>query len=183
MSMAGSNKRRCQRIVILVAAIWLVTGIPLGVSFELASHNSAGFLFGTIIGAIILPPLFACLVLLCALPFVLVGGVGYLGYRQLRGGRRAEPHASAASDLPAAELSPAEVLRRRYIAGELTNEQFQSQMIDLLKGRFERGELDLHEYEYELGRFLEPERHLDPAAADPLDGLLPSADERPSRPH
>jgi hypothetical protein len=124
--------------------------------------------------AIVVPVLLLALVITLvafALPVgilaAIFGGPAYLLYRLLGGGRRpapAEPGGAGAG------LSPETVLRRRYVAGELTYQQFQAGMMDLLKERFARGELAVSDYEAELEKLLRPARYLDvtrvPALAD-----------------
>jgi hypothetical protein len=60
------------------------------------------------------------------------------------------------------ELSPVDVLRRRYAAGEIGQTAFRQQLTDLLKERYVRGDLTLAEFENRV-------RHLyqDPALRPP----------------
>ncbi len=50
--------------------------------------------------------------------------------------------------------SPEERLRERYAAGALTRPQYQEALVDLLKDRYVRGELDVDEYEARLEHLL-----------------------------
>ncbi|MBI3973646.1 MAG: hypothetical protein HY332_20415 [Chloroflexi bacterium] len=101
---------------------------------------------------------FALLVLLLVL-----GGPLYLAYVLLRSAVQAEtrPWQSDEALEPPASVAPDAVLRRRYVAGELTYQEFQGAMVGLLKERFKRGELAVMEYEAELEHLLRPARHLD----------------------
>jgi hypothetical protein len=114
-----------------------------------------------------------------AVPVLLVGGPLYLLYRLLGGhGPNWSRRSTAAYDgneveealrMAAAQKAaarPETLLRRRYVAGELTYQEFQSGMVGILKERFARGEMALTEYEAEIERLLEPARRLD-VARDP----------------
>ncbi|MBI3979674.1 MAG: SHOCT domain-containing protein [Chloroflexi bacterium] len=68
-------------------------------------------------------------------------------------------------------LLPEEMLRERYAAGEITRQQYQEALVDVLKGRYVLGELDLAEYELRLGRLLGEERPLE-GGKRVLDGPL-----------
>lgn len=108
---------------------------------------------------------------------VLLGGPVYLLFRLFFAGRHQrqaeydEPRAQPRVQGPVS-LAPDALLRRRYVAGELTYQQFQAGMTDVLKERFQRGELGVSEYEAELDKLLEPARRvdtrIDPAVAGSL---------------
>ncbi len=88
-----------------------------------------------------------------------------LGSRSLRAGvwqgtiRRAGTQARSAETV----LSPVDVLRRRYAAGEIGQTEFRRRLLDLVKERYVRGDLTLAEYEIRV-------RHLmqDPALRPPV---------------
>jgi uncharacterized membrane protein len=77
-------------------------------------------------------------------------------------------------ETPKPSLPPETILRRQYVAGTLTYEQFQTSMLDLLKQRCARGELSLAEYEVQVEHLLRPVRqfdvHHDPTLARRLHG-------------
>ncbi|MBI3979682.1 MAG: SHOCT domain-containing protein [Chloroflexi bacterium] len=50
--------------------------------------------------------------------------------------------------------SPEAILRERYATGELTHRQHREALVDLLKDRYVRGEIELDEYEARLGLLL-----------------------------
>ena len=76
--------------------------------------------------------------------------------------------------LPAARLTEEQRLRRRYIAGELTDSEFQLAIMMLGKERVTRGQLSLSEYELELDRLLSRARGA--AKTDVLQAKPPAAD-------
>ena len=98
-----------------------------------------------------------------ALPFAVLGtvfgGPFYVIHRLLsRAGGGGE--GDDEEDL-VGRLGPEGLLRRRYVAGELTYEQFRTGMLESLKGRFTRGEMNVTQYERELQALIEPARVLD----------------------
>ena len=104
-------------------------------------------------------------------PFVVMATLAYLVFRRITS---SVPRRSYAADyecrcapeaddvrpvLPrSAELSGEQRLRRRYVAGELSESEFQLGMIVLAKERFTQGHLSLSEYEVQLDRLLERAR-------------------------
>ncbi len=126
------------------------------------------------IGALVATPItvlaLALMVLSMALPVLVLGAVFgaplYLVYRLVNGPGRTPA-------LEDAGVTPEAVLRRRYVAGELSYAEFRGEMLTCLKGRFASGELALSQYEAELEKLMQPARHLD-VARDPLVfGTLP----------
>lgn len=75
-----------------------------------------------------------------------------------------------AANAPAADDSA--VLRRRYVAGEISEQEFRIGLVDLLKEQYVRGELDTWEFEQRLERVLR----------DPYADLLSPRAERPDDP-
>lgn len=61
-------------------------------------------------------------------------------------------HGDAPARRPAP--GPADILRDRYVRGEITRRQYREALVDVLKDRFVRGELGLDEYEEQLDRLL-----------------------------
>jgi len=94
-------------------------------------------------------------VVLLLLGIVLVTGLGLVALVAWRDRDR------TASQGPSSE----EVLRTRYIRGELSREQYREVLVDILKDRYVRGEIDLEAYETALGRMLEEPRADRPGAA------------------
>ena len=179
-----SKQRRKHRLRVL--ALILFAGLVI----NLIQHPPAAWsglaplllaplaLLGILVGALVSLPLIALVLLsvlvALAIPAVILavifGGPAYLLYRlfgRSRRSREAEPAA------PAAPLAPEVRLRRRYVAGELTYDQFRTGMVDLLKERFARGELAVTEYEAELEKLLEPARHVDVGRDPAVAGTLP----------
>lgn len=173
------NKKQWRRwrrhICALLFAVLLLGALP---------SLTISLIFGESWGLLLIPVGMAAAVV--AAPFAIVGlGVGllslllpllvlgvvfgaplYLVYRLLDGRRRMPvPEESS--------ITPEGLIRRRYVAGELTYTEFQDAMLALLKGRFTRGEIALAQYEAELERLLQPARHLDVARDPSLAGTLP----------
>lgn len=94
------------------------------------------------------------------------GGPLYLVYRLLDGRQRVPA-------LEGAGITPEGLLRRRYVAGEITYAEFQDSMLVCLKERFARGEIALAQYEAELDKLLQPARRLDVARDPFIAGTLP----------
>ncbi len=84
------------------------------------------------------------LILLPVVPLVLV--LGIIAFIIL--GSRGTRH-------PRRQLSPEQVLRERYAKGEISRQQYLDALIDILKDRCVRGEIELDEYERRLGFLLE----------------------------
>jgi uncharacterized membrane protein len=97
---------------------------------------------------------------------VVFGGPLYLVYRLLDGRPRMPV-------LERASITPEGLIRRRYVAGELTYAEFQDAMLTCLKERFARGEIALAQYEAELDTLLQPARRLDVARDPFIAGTLP----------
>jgi lysylphosphatidylglycerol synthetase-like protein (DUF2156 family) len=100
-----------------------------------------------------------------ALPLAVVLGPLYLAYRVVDGNRRAQ-------ELATASIPPEVLLRRRYVAGELSYAEFQDEMLAHLKESYARGAIALPAYEAELDRLMRPGRLLDAAEDPSLAGAL-----------
>jgi uncharacterized membrane protein len=87
------------------------------------------------------------------------GGPLYLLYRV--GGARSRPTGPYDLDDEDEALPADALLRRRFIAGEMTYDQFQREAVALLKNRYARGAIKLTEYEVELEKLIAPARVLD----------------------
>jgi uncharacterized membrane protein len=172
--MAKSRKqrrRRWRRAARAVLFATLICGALPGVLAALVSGH-ASFLWlvpaGIAAAPIVLLAL-AMAVISMALPLIVVtlvfGGPLYLVYRLLDAPRRAR---EAEEDA----LGPEGLLRRRYVAGDLTYAEFQDGMMTLLKERYARGEMALSQFEAEVERLLEPLRRLDVKRDPRLSGLL-----------
>ncbi len=197
--MADWTKRR-RRHRLRVLALLLFAGLVI----NLIQHPPAAWsglasvllaplaLLGLAVGALVSLPLIALVLLITllalAIPVIILaaifGGPVYVLYRLFGRGHRAREPREAEPIATTPPLSPEARLRRRYVAGELTYEQFRTGMVDLLKERFARGELAVAEYESELEKLLEPARHIDvghdPAVAGTLPGASPAAPARSS---
>jgi hypothetical protein len=182
------GRRALRRLI--VGALILGAFIGLGLTFAADSPAMALFIVpASAVGMVLALP-FVLLALAIgimgmALPLVIVGaivgGPFLLLYRLMGyGSRRADEDEIDFVRLPArwsrdeGSLAPDTVLRRRYVAGELTYQQFQAGMVGLLKERFARGQLAVTEYEAELEKLLKPARELD-AARDPALAMATSA--------
>ena len=86
---------------------------------------------------------------------------------------RRAPRPAAGAQEATLQPAPQEVLlRRRYLAGELTTTGYADAMMALLKQRYQRGDLALVDYEMAVDRLLAPRRSLEAAA--PSGAHLPS---------
>lgn len=194
MARRGKRWRRraarvAKRVVMAVVALSFLMGLSAGMAqgqpFLALAYGPAAAL-----GALIALP-FVVLALTItllgvALPFgilaAIFGGPVYLIHRLIGAGPRHAPSARGDDDdlEPDDEeddevLHPARAearLRRRYVAGELSYEQFQSGMLSSLKQRFSAGQLSMTEYERELDQLLHPSRVIEgrrePAVAIPM---------------
>jgi hypothetical protein len=168
-------RRRVRRLVRLVVLACLVIGF-MSWGLGWTGMPISFLVLGTLGALLVIPAVLLALVVTTAAvatPFAIVaaifGAPFYLIHRLTRGAgsasRDADDDADAAYPARAVHSEEA-LLRRRYVAGELTYQQFQTGMVGLLKERFARGDLRLTEYEAELEKLLQPARHLD-AARDP----------------
>lgn len=178
MAKGRKGRRHWRRIAVIALYVALLLGALPGLLVALLSGQPAIALIAvpvTMVATVIASP-FVILALLVgllgmAVPLAIlaavVGGPLYLMYRLAVRGRRhgGWSEGELGDDLPADAL-----LRRRYVAGELTYTQFQSGMVDVLKERVTRGELALLEYEAELEKLLQPARHFDIARDPQLAG-------------
>ena len=190
---AKSRRRRRGRgiiraVLIGLAISWMATVLASGGHHgAMAGHSGALFVapmafFGMIMAVpfVLLALLVAAGVMLLPLAILasLFGWPLVLLYRFTSLGRN-NARAPVAKGLDTVAVAPPAdaLLRRRYVAGELSYDQFQAAMLDLLKGRYARGEIVLFEYERELDRLLAPARRLDvkrdPALADPFGETAP----------
>ncbi|MDQ3699485.1 MAG: hypothetical protein M3442_01020 [Chloroflexota bacterium] len=173
------NKKQWRRwrrhLRALLFAVLLLGALP-GLAISAATGEAWALLFIPVgmMAAVVAAP-FAIVglgvgLLSLLLPLLVLGVVFgaplYLGYRLLDGRRR----------MPALEeagITPEGLIRRRYVAGELTYAEFQDSMLASLKGRFTRGEIALAQYEVELEKLLQPARRLDVTRDPHLAGTLP----------
>jgi len=184
--MGKAKRRRRGLMVVLRAAMGAATGFGLLVALLVlaAFGNPAWGLLALpmamLAGLIVVPILLFALLMVAlslALPVALLTGIfgapAYLflrviGWRRGSFGRasRGQDRWDGDQDGWETPLATDELLRRRYVAGQLSYQAFQSGMIGVLRDRFARGEIKLAEYEAELDRLLAPARHLD-VARDP----------------
>ncbi len=141
-----------------------------------------------IVGAIVAVPIILVVVviamvfLLAALAIAIAATAGvialpaWLAWRATRDGRSArDPLDSGAARTDPVDAD-ADRLRRRYVAGELTEDQFRDSMLSNLKQRFTAGSIDINDYEAEVGRLVRAS-----AEAPPLQGLRRSVPPAPPR--
>ena len=168
------HRRALRRLIrrVIRGALWtaLVVSLLPGLAITVASGHAA-------LGLIIVPAVMVAtlvslpflllgmvlLVAVVALPFAILaavfGGPLYLLYR-IGGARSRSAEAYELDDED--EALPADaLLRRRFIAGEMTYDQFQREAVALLKDRYARGAIKLTEYEVELEKLIAPARILD----------------------
>ena len=166
MARSKKRRRRIRRAVraMLIVALMIggLAGLAGGIAADAGPFALLFVPLGMMAAVIVLPVLLLGLavallgmLLPVAIPAAIFFGPLFLVYRLA--GRRGP----AADDAPASPLDGAALLRRRYVAGELTYNQFQAGMVDFLKDRFARGEMALAEYEAELEKLLEPARRID----------------------
>lgn len=60
----------------------------------------------------------------------------------------------------ARSVSPDQLLRVRFASGEITRQQYQDALVDILKDRYIRGEIELNEFDDRLTRLLAEPRPL-----------------------
>ncbi|MBI3972894.1 MAG: hypothetical protein HY332_16580 [Chloroflexi bacterium] len=175
------RRRRFARVVMFAVVLLLVVQ---GMSAAGAAGNPFwGLVFFpvTLLSAVVALPFVVLGMLLSllalAIPLVVLtaifGGPLYVLYRVLRSERGTVAGSRRERRMEVdAPLSPDARLRRRYVAGELTYQQFQAEMVTLLKERYTRGDLTLSAYEAELDDLLKRARRLDvnrdPDLADDL---------------
>jgi uncharacterized membrane protein len=111
-----------------------------------------------------------------ALPFgiltAILGGPFYVFHRLTRRAGDAEDVDQDDDEDAPVRLGPEGILRRRYVAGELTYTQFRDGMLDTLKRRFAVGDLNVTQYERELQLLIEPARVLDTRNDPAVAGTL-----------
>ncbi len=151
----------------------LVVGALLGLAITFALGASTWGLVivpltmvATLVGLPFLVLGLALLVALVALPFamlaVVFGGPLYMLYRVGSARSRSVREYDFDDEGDEDEALPADaLLRRRFIAGEITYDQFQREAVALLKDRYARGAIKLTEYEVELEKLIAPARVLD----------------------
>jgi uncharacterized membrane protein len=157
--------RLLRRLLLLVLVLWLFSSLFRDV--PLLAFPAA--MFGAMIGLpfVILALLIAAMSLL--IPLVVLTAVFGLPmmvlYRVVFGDRREArseadrgEQTSRRIDSTAPAMSEEMQLRRRYVAGELTDNEFQVSMLDVLKERFTRGKMSVSEYEREVDHLLRRSR-------------------------
>jgi len=140
-------------------------GALLGLVATSATHHVAwGFvivpmaMLGTMVAACFFLVAFASLA-------AIFGGTFYVLYRLASGSSAQSGEGYVEVDDGA--LTADTLLRRRYVAGEITYDQFQKGMVVLLGDRYARGTITLSAYEAELEKLIAPTRHLD-VKRDPM---------------
>ena len=56
---------------------------------------------------------------------------------------------------------PEDVLKRRYLAGNLTHLEYRDEMLAILKGQFARGDIDVNDYEAEVEHLIRASQNAD----------------------
>lgn len=154
-----------RKLVILFLVIWMASYMFADIPFIAVPMAVLGTLLALPI--VLLGLLIAALSML--LPLLVMAAVfglpSIILYRIFFGrGRREEAELSFR---PAVEGTEVSRLRRRYLAGELTDSEFQFAMMDALKERFARGKMTVSEYERELDQLLRRGRVLDEGLSTP----------------
>ena len=172
MAAVGKRKRRRRlgvgRIIQVAIRGLLAACLLIGVLVAVAAGSPAWGLLAlpiSMIGLIFVVPILlivlVTVVLALALPAAILTGIFgaplILLHRLSRHAREQDDE----EDEPSVDEDA--LLRRRYVAGELSYQEFQATMLGRLKDRYARGLLPLPAYEAELEKLLAPARHLDPA--------------------
>ncbi|HEX2036763.1 MAG TPA: hypothetical protein VHS99_21495 [Chloroflexota bacterium] len=178
MARSKRRRRRMRRVLSWIFLFVVAAGaLPGLVISGLTGEPGALWIIPAgVVGAVVAAPFLliglAVAIVSTAVPLAVMaavlGGPLYLMYRLLSPDERSSRPSQTRAMEPA--LSPEAILRRRYVGGELTYQQFQSRMVDLLKERFARGELPMAQYEAELEKLLEPARRLDVSRDPTLAG-------------
>lgn len=141
------------RILVIVAVIaWALPKFLTAVGITLATVLAVPFLLAASVLAVVAVLVVLALVIAAAAGVIAVPA--WLFWRASKEDRvrrdRAEHDEEPLED---ADREAAR-LRRRYVAGQLTDDQFRVGMLANLKARFAAGSLDVSEYEAEVTRLL-----------------------------
>lgn len=137
---------------IAVVMIWVIPKVITALGATIAAVVAVPFLLVASVLAIV-----AILVVLAVAVAVAAGVIAlpaWLFWRASRDDRERRERA-ARDDEPLDDADrEASRLRRRYVAGQITDDQYQIAMLANLKARFATGALDVSEYEAEVSRLL-----------------------------
>jgi len=138
--------------VIAAALIWLVPKLFTAAGVALATVVAVPFLLVTSVLAVVV--IVAVLAVVVAAAAGVIAIPAWLFWRASKD-ERSRRNRSEHDYEPLADADrEAARLRRRYVAGQFTDEQFRVGMLANLKERFAAGSLDVSEYEAEVARLL-----------------------------
>jgi|GEM_PF-1124980 len=153
--------------VIAEVLVWLVPKLFPAVGVALAAVFAVPFLLlSSVLAAVVAVPfllvssVLAVVVIVAVLALVVAAAAGVIGvpawlfWRASKEDRERRDQAGHDADAPDDAEREAARLRRLYVAGQLTDDQFRVGMIANLKARFAAGSLDVSEYEAEVARLL-----------------------------
>ena len=129
--------------------IWVIPKVVTALGATIAAVVAVPFLLVASVLAIV-----AILVVLAVAVAVAAGVIALPAWLFWRASRERRERA-ARDDEPLDDADrEASRLRRRYVAGQITDDQYQIAMLANLKARFATGALDVSEYEAEVSRLL-----------------------------
>ena len=135
--------------VVAALLIWVLPKVVTALGVTIATLVAVPFLLVASVLAV------AAIIVILAVAVAVAGGVialpAWLFWRAYRERRGREARDEEPIDDAEREASR---LRRRYVAGQLTDDQFRDAMLAHLKRRFAAGSLDVSEYEAEVSRLL-----------------------------
>ena len=134
---------------IAVVMIWVIPKVITALGATIAAVVAVPFLLVASVLAIV-----AILVVLAVAVAVAAGAIALPAWLVWRASRERREQATRV-DVPLDDADrEASRLRRRYVAGQITDDQYQIAMLANLKARFATGALDVSEYEAEVSRLL-----------------------------
>jgi type VI protein secretion system component VasK len=150
MSRRRGGRGIARFFVIAILLIWAVPTLFTALGATIAAMVALPFLLVASIVAILAILVASSVAIAVAAGFVAVPA--WLFWRASRNDR--ERRGRAARDDESCDDAEREAsrLRRRYVAGQLTDDQYQDAMLAHLKARFASGSLDVSEYEAEVSR-------------------------------
>lgn len=169
MSRRRGNRGPLRFLIVAAVLIWLVPKLVAPIGVALAAVVAVPLLLVASIVAVALLAVVLAAAAGAAGLFAVPAWLVWRASRDDRERRQRDAFDRQAIDEPDREGAR---LRRRYLVGQLTDDQFRDAMLSHLKKRFAGGSLDVAEYEAEVSRLL----HAD-LVSTPLREL-----KRPARP-
>ena len=152
MSRRRGGRGPVRFFVVAALLIWVLPKVVTALGVTIATLVAVPFLLVASVLAV------AAIIVILAVAVAVAGGVialpAWLFWRASRDDReRRGREARDEEPIDDAERE-ASRLRRRYVAGQLTDDQFRDAMLAHLKRRFAAGSLDVSEFEAEVSRLL-----------------------------